>query len=65
MTQVNLHNRNRLTGIENRFMVTKGKRGGGEISQDQQTQITVYNIDKKQGSTIEHKELYSIFYNKP
>ena len=65
MTQVNLHNRNRLTGIEIRFMVTKGKRGGGEISQDQQTQITVYNIDKKQGSTIEHKELYSIFYNKP
>ena len=46
MTQVNLHNRNRLTGIENKFMVTKGKRDGGEISQDQQTQITVYNINK-------------------
>lgn len=46
MTQVNLCNRNRLTGIENEFMVAKGKRGRGEISQDQQTQITVYNIDK-------------------
>ena len=32
---------------------------------DQQIQSTIYKIDKKQGPTIQHRELYSISCNKP
>ena len=30
---------------------------------DQQTQTTTYKIDKQQGPTVQHRELYSIFCN--
>ena len=29
MIQMNLQNSNRLTEMENKFMITKGERGGG------------------------------------
>ena len=30
----------------------------------QQTQTAIYRMDKQQGPTVEHKELYSIPYDK-
>ena len=30
---------------------------------DQQMQTIIYRIDKQQGSTVQHRELYSIFCN--
>ena len=32
---------------------------------DQQMQTVVYRTDKQQGSTVQHKELYSISPDKP
>ena len=32
---------------------------------DEQIQSTIYKTDKQQGPTVQHRELYSIFYNKP
>ena len=43
----------------------KGKRRGGGINQDQQIQTTIYKMDKQQGPTVQHRELYSVSYNKP
>ena len=31
---------------------------------DQQIQTTIYKIDKQEGHTVEHRELYSISCNK-
>ena len=49
-------------------MVTKGgsrwERDKLEVS-DQQVQATIYKIDKQQGPTVLHRELYSVSYNKP
>ena len=62
-----LRKRNRLTDTEDRLMVAKGKtweRHGLGIW-DQQRQSITYRIDKQQGPTVEHKELYSISYDKP
>ena len=46
----------------------KGK-GGGERDKlgvwDQQIHNTAYKIDKQQGPTVQHRELYSISGNKP
>ena len=39
----------------------KGRRG---INQGQQIHTTIYKIDKHQGPTVQHRELYSISYNK-
>ena len=66
MTQMNLQNRNRLIGIENKYTVTKGEREGRDklgVS-DYQIQTTNYKIRKQQGPTVKHSELYSISYNK-
>ena len=44
----------------------RGGRWGGRDKLgvwDQQIH-TVYKIDKQQGPTVQHRELYSIFYNK-
>ena len=32
---------------------------------DQQTQTIIYRMDKQQGPIVQHRELYSISYNKP
>ena len=44
----------------------KGKDGGRDKLGvwDQQIQITIYEIDKQQGPTVQHRELYSISCNK-
>ena len=49
-----LRNRNRLTDIENKLMVTKGEIGGGDKSRvwDWQMQANVYKTEKQQGPTV-------------
>ena len=32
---------------------------------DQQMQTVIYRMDKQQGPTVQHRELYSISYDKP
>ena len=61
---MNLFPKQRLTDIENKLQVTKGVGGGDKLGVwDQQVQITVYKIDKQQGPTVQHGELYSISRN--
>ena len=53
---------------ENKLMVTKreGEGGRGKLGiWDQQIQTTTYKIDKQQGPTVQHSELYTIPCNKP
>ena len=40
-----------------------GKMGGGDKLGvwDQQIHTTIYKIDKQEGPTVQHRELYSIF----
>ena len=49
-----LQNRNRLTDIESKLMVTKGERGGGDKFGiwDEQIHTTMNKIDDKQGPTV-------------
>ena len=54
---------NRLTDIENRPNGCRCRGGLGVW--DEQMQIGVYRIDKQQGPTVEHRELYSISCEKP
>ena len=50
---------------------TCGCQGRGGSGRDglgvwgQQMQTSIYRMDKKQGPTVEHRELYSISCNKP
>ena len=50
---------------------TYGYQRGKEVGRDklgvwdQQIQTTVYKVDKQQGPTVQHRELYSISCNKP
>ena len=55
------------TVIENRAVVAKGegRMGGGLGVWDWQMQTIIYTIDKQQGSTVQHRKLYSISCNKP
>ena len=49
------------TDIENKLMVTKGERGWERDKKgfwDQQIQTTTCKIDKQQGPTVQHRELY-------
>ena len=44
----------------------KGKGGAGELGVwDQQMQTITYRMDKQQGPTVEHRELYPISCDKP
>ena len=47
----------------------KEKGGRGQINQEfgltDTNYYTVYKIDKQEGPTVQHRELYSISYNKP
>ena len=63
--EFNLQNRNRLTDLENKFMVTEGKSRGGGINEEVGINICIllHMVDNQQGSTVQHKELYSIFCN--
>ena len=49
-------------------MDTKREGQGGGVDKlgvwDQQTHTTIYKIDKQQGPTVQHRELYSISCNK-
>ena len=52
--------------MENKLMVTKEERGLGDKLGvwDQQIQTTVYNIEKQQDPTVQHRELYTVSCNK-
>ena len=56
-----LQNRNRLTDIEDKLVVTKGdtwQRGREKSGAwDKHTHTTIYKIDNQQGPTVEHREL--------
>ena len=58
---------NRLTNVENRLMISKGVgvERDGLGGWDQPMQTVIHRIDKQQRPTVQHRELYSIFYNKP
>ena len=44
----------------------KGKGGGDKLGVwNQEIQATIYKIDKQQGFTVEHRELYAISCDKP
>ena len=44
----------------------RGKVGGNKLGVwDQQIQTTIYKIEKQQGPTVQHRELYSISCDKP
>ena len=60
MRRIYLQNRNRLTDIENKFMVAKGDSGEELGVWDQQTHITIHKTDKQQGFTVQHREIYSL-----
>ena len=63
---MNLSMKQRLTDIENKLRVTKGDSGRDKLGVwYQQIQTTIYKIDKQQGPTVQHRELYSIPCNKP
>ena len=44
------------------------RRGKGDRDKlgvwDQQIQTTIYKIDKRQGPSVQHRELYSVSFNK-
>ena len=43
----------------------RGKAGRDKLGVwDEQIQTTIYKVDKKQGHTLQHRELYSISCNK-
>ena len=48
---------------ENKHMVTKGETERRGINQELGINIhtTIYKIDKQQGPTVKHRELYSVF----
>ena len=59
-------NRNGLTDIENKFMVTKEESWGGTNQEYGINRYATSKIDKQQGFTVEHREQYSkslITYN--
>ena len=47
---MNLPNRNRITDVENKFMVTRREKGGQDKlgDWDQQIQTTIYKMDNQQ-----------------
>ena len=54
-----MQNRNRLTDIENKRVVTswERERGRGKIGVgDEEVQTTMYKIDKQQGYIVQHRE---------
>ena len=63
----NLQNRNRIRDIEDRFVSAKGQgvRGGGLGVWGEQMQTIIYRMDKQQGPTVEHRELYSVSCDEP
>ena len=61
-----LQNGNRLIDVENRFLATKGESGerrGKFGDWDEHVHTGIYQIDKQQGPTVQHRELYSVSYN--
>ena len=58
-----LQNRNRLTDIENKVMVTKGKGGINWEFGIRRYTLLYIKIDEQQGPTVEHRELYSLSCN--
>ena len=61
-----LQNRNRLTDIENRFVVAKRVWGGSRMDGDfgvDRSKLT-FRMDKKRGPTVQHRELYPISWNR-
>ena len=54
------------TNSQSKLLVTKGEReeGRGELGLwDQDLQMTIHKIEKQQGFTLWHRELYPLPYN--
>ena len=65
---MNLSRKQKQTDRENRLEVAKSEEGWGRDGLgvwDQQMQTVIYRMDKQQGPTVQHRELYSIPYDKP
>ena len=60
-------NRNRLTDTENKLVAAKevGDWEGWTGVQGQQMQTITFRMDKQQGPTVQHRELDSVFWDKP
>ena len=59
---MNLHNRNRLTDLENKFLVPVGRLGRRDIQgvQDGHQHIAIFKRDNQQGPTVQHMEFCSM-----
>ena len=57
----------RFTDKDNRLTVAKGVGWGRDELRiwGQQMQTIIYRMDKQQGPIVQHRQLYSIFYNMP
>ena len=68
MTQANLFTKQKETHRP-RKQIYGYQRGNGRRDKlrvgDWQTPTTIYKIEKQQGPTVQHRELYSISCNKP
>ena len=53
-------------GCENRFLAKEEMEWGraGMGVPDQQMQTIMHTVDKQQGPTVQHRELYSVFCDK-
>ena len=55
--------------IQRTDLLPRWRGGGGgmdwEFGIDQQMQTITYRMDKQQGPTVQHRELYSISWDKP
>ena len=62
---MNVHNnRNRITGIENKLMVTSGEgKGSGEIQGYETKRYKLLYKINKQGCVVQHREIQPLFYN--
>ena len=62
---INFEGREKCTDIENRLVLAEGAGQGKEGMGvwDQQRQIVIQSMNKQQDPTVQHRELYSIFYD--
>ena len=61
MTQMNLSTKQKQT---HGLVVAKGEGVGEEMEWEFGVSKRKYGMDKQQGPTVEHRELYSVSYNK-
>ena len=63
---MNLHAKQKQTHRHRKqiYCYQRGKEGRDKLGVwDERMHTTVYKIDKQQGPTVQHRELYSVFCN--